>query len=273
MILMRVLFLGDTVGQSGREAVISFINGFKAEKHVDCIIVNAENIAHGFGIRANISNKLLESGVDVITMGNHTFDQKDDIQLFDQEKRLVRPANYPKGTPGHGFYIHETADGKKIMVVNLIGRVFMEQNDDPFQCMDMLLKTYKLGTTVDAIFVDFHAEATAEKVAFARFFDGRVTAIVGTHTHVPTADAQILNNGTGYLSDAGMCGDYNSVIGMEEENSILRFTSKVHMYARLTPASGSATVCGVVVDIGESGKCTNISTIRSGGFLREQKSC
>ena len=268
---MRILFLGDTIGQSGRDAVISFVKYFKFKKRIDCVIVNAENIAHGFGIRANICAKLFEAGVDVITMGNHTFDQKEDVALFDRETNLIRPANYPRGTPGHGFCVFDISNGQKILVVNLIGRVFMEQNDDPFQCMTEILQNYQLRSNIDAIFVDFHAEATAEKLSFARFFDGKVTAVIGTHTHVPTADAQITQNGTGYLTDAGMCGDYNSVIGMEAEASILRFTQKIHMYARLSPALGEATVCGAVLDIDCNGKCTNISTIRHGGFLKEQK--
>lgn len=272
---MRIAFFGDVVGKSGREAVISYIKENKSKKGFDFIIVNAENAAHGFGINQNICDQLFYVGVDVITLGNHTFDQKDDLQLFDREKRLIRPLNYPKGTPGKGFVIVEMPFSKrKIMVVNLIGRLFLEANDDPFSVMDEFLNEYKLGANVDAIFVDFHAEATAEKVALARYLDGRISGFVGTHTHVPTADLQILPKGTGYLSDCGMCGDYDSCIGMKPESSIMRFTSKVHAYAKMVPAEKEATICGVVMDLCDAtGLCANLQTIRVGGCLKEQKDC
>lgn len=272
---MRLAFFGDIVGKSGREGVIDYIKNNKVQKGFDFIIVNGENAAHGFGITQNICDQLFYVGVDVITLGNHTFDQKDDLQLFDREKRLIRPLNYPKGTPGKGFVIVEMPFSKrKIMVVNLIGRLFLEANDDPFFVMNEFLNDYKLGVNVDAIFVDFHAEATAEKVALARYLDGRISGFVGTHTHAPTADLQILPKGTGYLSDCGMCGDYDSCIGMKDDSPILRFTSKIHAYAKMTPALKEATVCGVVMDLDDStGLCSNIQTIRVGGFLKEQKDC
>lgn len=272
---MRLAFFGDVVGKSGREAVINYIKNNKSQKGFDFIIVNGENAAHGFGITQNICDQLFYVGVDVITLGNHTFDQKDDLQLFDREKRLIRPMNYPKGTPGRGFVIIEMPFSKrKIMVVNLIGRLFLEANDDPFFVMNEFLNDYKLGVNIDAIFVDFHAEATAEKVALAHYLDGKISGLVGTHTHVPTADLQILRNGTGYLSDCGMCGDYDSCIGMESEAPIMRFTSKIHAFAKMTPALKEATVCGVVMDLDDStGLCSKIQTIRIGGFLKEQKDC
>lgn len=272
---MRLAFFGDIVGRSGREAVIEYIKNNKASKGFDFIVVNGENAAHGFGINQSICDQLFYVGVDVITMGNHTFDQKDDLQLFEREKRLIRPLNYPKGTPGKGFVITEMPFSKrKVMVVNLIGRLFLEANDDPFFVMDEFLKDYRLGVNVDAIFVDFHAEATAEKVALARYLDGRISALVGTHTHVPTADLSILRNGTGYLSDCGMCGDYDSCIGMDEKSPILRFTSKIHSNARMVPAMKEATVCAVVMDLDDAtGLCLDLQTIRVGGFLKEQKDC
>lgn len=272
---MRLAFFGDVVGKSGREAVINYIKNNKSQKGFDFIIVNGENAAHGFGITQNICDQLFYVGVDVITLGNHTFDQKDDLQLFDREKRLIRPMNYPKGTPGRGFVIIEMPFSKrKIMVVNLIGRLFLEANDDPFFVMNEFLNDYKLGVNVDAIFVDFHAEATAEKVALTHYLDGKISGLVGTHTHVPTADLQILRNGTGYLSDCGMCGDYDSCIGMESGAPIMRFTSKIHAFAKMTPALKEATVCGVVMDLDDStGLCSKIQTIRIGGFLKEQKDC
>lgn len=272
---MRLAFFGDVVGKSGREAVINYIKNNKSQKGFDFIIVNGENAAHGFGITQNICDQLFYVGVDVITLGNHTFDQKDDLQLFDREKRLIRPMNYPKGTPGRGFVIIEMPFSKrKIMVVNLIGRLFLEANDDPFFVMNEFLNDYKLGVNVDAIFVDFHAEATAEKVALAHYLDGKISGLIGTHTHVPTADLQILRNGTGYLSDCGMCGDYDSCIGMESGAPIMRFTSKIHSFAKMTPALKESTVCGVVMDLDDStGLCSKIQTIRIGGFLKEQKDC
>lgn len=272
---MRIAFFGDVVGKSGREAVIEYIKNNISKKGFDFIIVNGENAAHGFGITQNICDQLFYVGVDVITLGNHTFDQKDDLQLFDREKRLIRPLNYPKGTPGKGFVIIEMPFSKrKVMVINLIGRLFLEPNDDPFFVMNEFLSDYKLGVNIDAIFVDFHAEATAEKVALARYLDGRISGFVGTHTHVPTADLQILPKGTGYLSDCGMCGDYDSCIGMKDDAPILRFTSKIHAYAKMTPAIKEATVCGVVMDLDDStGLCSKLQTIRVGGFLKEQKDC
>lgn len=272
---MRLAFFGDVVGRSGRNAVIDYIKNNKSKNGFDFIVVNAENAVHGFGINQNVCDQLFNVGVDVITLGNHTFDQKDDLQLFNRVKNLVRPMNYTKGTPGRGFTIVEMPFSKrKIMVINLIGRLFLEANDDPFFVVNEFLNQYKLGVTVDAIFIDFHAEATAEKVALARYLDGRISGLVGTHTHVPTADAQILQNGTGYLSDCGMCGDYNSCIGMHDEAPIKRFTSRVHAYARMTPATNEATVCGVVMDLDDtSGLCSKIQTIRIGGFLKEQKDC
>ena len=196
------------------------------------------------------------------------------MQLYDRESRLLRPLNYPKDTPGHGYSIVELPfSGKKIVVINLIGRLFMEHNDDPFIIADEFLKKYKLGINADAIFIDFHAEATSEKTALARYLDGRISGIVGTHTHVPTADLQILPKGTGYLSDCGMCGDYDSVIGMDETAPIKRFTQKINAFARMSPAVNEATVCGVVLDIDEKGRCSEIQTIRIGGCLKEQKDC
>ena len=272
---MRLAFFGDIVGRSGREALIDYIKNNKSKNGFDFIVVNGENAAHGFGITQSICDQLFNVGVDVITLGNHTFDQKDDLQLFDRVKNLIRPMNYTKGTPGRGFTIVEMPFSKrKIMVINLIGRLFLESNDDPFFVINEFLNQYKLGVNIDAIFVDFHAEATAEKVALARYIDGRISGLVGTHTHVPTSDAQILPKGTGYLSDCGMCGDYNSCIGMNDEAPIKRFISKVNAYARMTPATNEATVCGVVMDLDDStGLCSKIQTIRVGGFLKEQKDC
>ena len=270
---MRLAFFGDIVGKSGREALLAYIKSNRSSYGFDCIVVNGENAAHGFGITQKICDILFDAGVDVITLGNHTYDKKDDLQLFDRNKNLVRPLNYIPGSPGHGYTIVEMPYSKrKILVVNLIGQLFLDNDDHPFFTMDDLLQKYKLKSNVDFIFVDFHAEATAEKVALARYLDGRISGLVGTHTHIPTADAQILPKGTGYLTDAGMCGDYNSCIGMDDKSPIKRFTSKIDSFARMVPAVSEATVCGVVLDLDdETGLCSNISTIRVGGILKEQK--
>lgn len=272
---MRVAFFGDIVGRSGRDALADYLKNNKSKNGFDFIIANGENAAHGFGITQKICDQLFGIGIDVITLGNHTFDQKDDLQMFDRNKNLIRPLNYMKGTPGHGFAVVEMPFSKrKVMVINLIGRLFMEHNDDPFQVANEFLDQYRLGSNVDFIIVDFHAEATAEKVALARYLDGRISGLIGTHTHIPTGDAQILKNGTGYLSDSGMCGDYDSCIGMQDASPIKRFISKVDAYARMTPALNEATVCGVVMDLDDqTGLCHKIQTIRIGGFLKEQKDC
>ncbi|MDR0695679.1 MAG: TIGR00282 family metallophosphoesterase [Holosporales bacterium] len=262
---MRLAFFGDVVGRSGRVALVDFLRNSRSQNSYDLVIVNGENAAHGFGITQKICEQLFEAGVNAITMGNHTFDQKTDLQIFDSEERLVRPLNYPAGTPGHGSICLDVPFlGKKVLVINLIGRLFMELNDDPFASMSEVVSKYRLGSNVDAIFVDFHGEATAEKIAFARYFDGKISAIVGTHTHVPTADARILNGGTGFLTDCGMCGDYDSCIGMEDDAPIKRFISKVNAYARFSPAQNEATVCGVIIDIGDDGLCVKIEQVIGG---------
>ena len=268
---VKVACFGDVCGEVGRSALIEYL---KLNRHLfDFVVVNGENSAHGFGITQKIYDQFINGGVDVVTLGNHSFDQKSDLQIFDSNPNLVRPLNYPKGTIGHGYTI-VNRNGLNIMVINLIGRLFMEYNDDPFYVINEFLNINKLGVKVDAIFIDFHAEASSEKIAMAHYLDGRISGLFGTHTHVPTADAQILANGTGYISDCGMCGAYNSVIGMEVNSPILRFTSKINAHVKFSPSTNkdSACTCGVVFEINRNGKCINISSIRSGGnFLKEQK--
>lgn len=269
---MKIACFGDICGEIGRKVLCQYLSEHKTM--FDFVIANGENSAHGFGITQRICDQLFRVGVNVITLGNHTFDLHNDLQMFDRNNNLIRPLNYPKNTPGHGYVICELQNGKKIMVINLIGRVFMESNDDPFSVIDEFLKINKLNLTVDVIIVDFHAETSAEKKSMGYFLDGRVSCLYGTHTHVPTADAQILPNGTGFLTDCGMCGDYNSVIGMDATAPILRFTEKINAHARMTPATDleSASACGVVFTVGNDGKCLDICTIRFGGnFLREQQ--
>lgn len=260
---IKVACFGDVCGEVGRNVLTNYL---KINKHLfDFIIVNGENSAHGFGITQKIYNRFISEGVDVVTLGNHSFDQKSDLQMFDSNPNLIRPLNYPKGTIGHGYTI-VNRNGLNIMVINLIGRLFMEYNDDPFYTINEFLNINKLGLKADAIFIDFHAEASSEKIAMAHYLDGRISGIFGTHTHVPTADAQILANGTGFISDCGMCGDYNSVIGMDSKAPILRFTSKINAHIKLNPANNvnSACVCGVVFEVDRNGKCINIQTIRHG---------
>ena len=268
---LKVACFGDVCGEVGRTVLIEYL---RINKHLfDFIIVNGENSAHGFGITQKIYDQFISEGVDVVTLGNHSFNQKNDLQMFDRNPNLIRPLNYPKGTIGHGYTI-VNRNGLNVMVINLIGRLFMEYNDDPFYTINELLSINKLGVSADAIFIDFHAEASSEKVAMAHYLDGRISGLFGTHTHIPTSDAQILANGTGYISDCGMCGDYDSVIGMEASSPVLRFTSKINAHAKLTPASNrnSACACGVVFEINRNGRCININPIRFGGnFLVDRK--
>lgn len=268
---LKVACFGDVCGEIGRNVLIEYLNN---NKHLfDFIIVNGENSAHGFGITQKIYDQFIEAGVDVVTLGNHSFDQKNDLQIFDRNPNLIRPLNYPKGTIGHGYTV-VNRKGLNIMVINLIGRTFMEYNDDPFYTINEFLNINKLGVKIDAIFIDFHAEVSSEKLAMAHYLDGRISGLFGTHTHVPTADAQILANGTGFISDCGMCGDYKSVIGMDITAPIMRFTSKINAHAKFIPANdkNSAYACGVVFEINRNGKCVNITPIRSGGeYLKEQK--
>jgi metallophosphoesterase (TIGR00282 family) len=268
---MRILFFGDIMGRSGRDGLAKHLPALKAQLKPDVIIVNGENAAAGFGISAKIAQDFYSLGVDCITTGNHVWDQKELIGSIDQDPRLLRPINYPDGTPGRGFYLHTLGGGRKILIANAMGRVFMEPLlDDPFAASEKLLAQHRLGHSVQAIFIDFHGETTSEKMAFAHVFDGRVSAIVGTHTHVPTADDQILPKGTAYISDVGMCGDYDSVIGVKKELSIWKFTRKIPG-ERMAPAEGEATVCGVFVTTDDAtGRATDIQPFRTGGRLRQQ---
>ncbi|MDC0073681.1 TIGR00282 family metallophosphoesterase [Alphaproteobacteria bacterium] len=264
---MRILFLGDIVGRSGREAVISSIPMYRKKLDINFVIVNGENSAGGFGITSEICNQFFESGVDVITGGNHSWDQQEIIKYIDKEPRLLRPINHHRSAPGRGESIYTTSEGKKVMVINALGQVFMNSINSPFEAIDNALKSVLLGSTVDAIFIDFHAEATSEKMAMGHFLDGRVSAVIGSHQQIPTADGRIFRNGTAYQTDAGMCGDYESIIGMEKNVPLSRFLGKVNKM-KMTPALGDATICGVVIDIDDySGLAKNIYSIRQGGCL------
>ncbi|HEU0117323.1 MAG TPA: TIGR00282 family metallophosphoesterase [Alphaproteobacteria bacterium] len=268
---MRILFFGDIVGRTGRDGLAKHLPNLKAKLKPDVVIVNGENAAGGFGITEKIAQDFYALGVDCLTTGNHVWDQRELISNIQNDPRLVRPLNYPEGTPGKGFYLHALPNGKKILIVNVMGKLFMEPSlDDPFAVTEKFLAQYKLGASVAAIFLDFHAETTSEKMAFAHNFDGRVSAVVGTHTHVPTADDQVLPKGTAFQSDIGMCGDYDSVIGMKKELSLWKFLRKIPG-ERMVPAEGEATVCGtLIVTDDATGLAKSIDAVRIGGRLKEQ---
>ena len=265
---MRLLFLGDMVGRTGRTTVFEELPSLVKNLETDFVIVNGENSAGGFGITEDIFNKTLEAGADVVTTGNHVWDQKEALHVAAREERFLRPANYPAGTPGRGANIYEARNGARVMVMNIMGRAFVHPElDDPFACVERILEDVELGKTADVVFIDFHAEATAEKQCFAHFVDSRVSAVIGTHTHVPTADHQILEGGTAYMSDAGMCGDYNSSLGMDKEEPINRFVTKVPR-ERMEPATGPATLCGVGIEIDDAtGLALAIEPLRIGPHL------
>jgi len=265
---MRILFLGDVVGKSGCLAVTKNLPEQIKKKKIDFVIVNGENAAdQGFGITEKITNDLISAGVDVITTGNHVWDQKETINFIDKENRLLRPENLIQSSPGKGFQIFESKNNFKVGVLNLMGNVFMKKCDDVFQAVEKFIKNKKLKEDYDFLVVDFHGEITSEKMAIGHFFDGKATLVVGTHTHVPTNDARILENGTAYQTDSGMCGDYNSVIGMDKNNSLNKFLNKD--YQKHFPATGIASLCGVIVDANEkNGLAKNIENFIYGGDLK-----
>ena len=234
---MKILVCGDIVGRSGREVIENFLPELVSENDINFVIVNGENSASGFGITKKICEQLFDLGVDVITSGNHIWDQKEIIFFIENEKRLIRPCNYPKQTPGRGFGVYKTKDGNLISVINVMCRLFMDNIDDPFRKLDDVIEQIKMEHGKHTIIVDVHGESTSEKMAIGHYLDGKVTAILGTHTHVPTADLQILKKGTFYQTDLGMCGDYDSVIGMKKEECIQKFTKKF-IKTRLEPANG-----------------------------------
>jgi 2',3'-cyclic-nucleotide 2'-phosphodiesterase len=264
---MRFLFLGDVVGRAGRKAIVETLPGLRKRYALDFVVVNGENAAGGFGITEAIVGELLDAGADAITLGNHAFDQKDTLVYIERQPRLIRPLNFPKGTPGRGTGLFTAKNGAEVLVINALGRTFMTEMDCPFRAIDNEISACALKTGADAIFIDFHAEATSEKQALGYFVDGRVSCVAGTHTHTPTADDRILPQGTAYLSDAGMCGDYNSVLGMDFEEPINRFLTKIPR-GRFEPSMGPATVCGLAVEIDDkTGLAVRLKTLRLGGAL------
>jgi 2',3'-cyclic-nucleotide 2'-phosphodiesterase len=267
---MRLLFIGDIVGRAGRAALFENLPKLRLAWGLDFVIVNGENAAGGFGITEAICADILAAGADCVTLGNHAFDQREALVFIARQRRLIRPLNYPRGTPGGGANLIATTTGAQVLVINLMGRVFMDAMDDPFAAIAREVSACPLGVGCDALVVDFHAEASSEKQAFAHFVDGRVSLVVGTHTHVPTADHQILPNGTAFVTDAGMTGDYDSVIGMEKEEPVRRFTTKLPAM-RFEPASGAATLCGIAVELDAKGLAAKIAPVRIGGRLSQAR--
>ncbi|HXT78274.1 MAG TPA: TIGR00282 family metallophosphoesterase [Acetobacteraceae bacterium] len=264
---MRILFLGDLVGRSGREAAGAALPGLRAKLRADLTVVNAENASHGFGLAPEMAKALFEAGADVLTLGNHAWDRKEIIPYIAETPRLIRALNYPPGTPGGGSVVVEVPGGRRALVLQAMGRLFMDPLDCPFRGTADLLARHRLGGTVQAIVADFHAEASSEKMAYAHVFDGQMSLVIGTHTHCPSADAQVLPGGTAFQSDAGMCGDYDSVIGMAKSGAALRFWRKMPG-EKLGPAEGEATVCGVFVETDDTtGLARRIEPIRLGGRL------
>ncbi len=264
---MNILFLGDLVGRAGRDAAAAALPELRRSLQIDLAVVNAENASHGFGLAPEMARALLAAGADVITLGNHAWDRKELIPAIGDMPRVIRPINFPPGTPGAGSVIVEVSGGRRALVLNAMGRLFMDPLDCPFRATADLLTRYRVGGTVSAIVCDFHAEATSEKMAYAHCFDSQLSFVVGTHTHVPTADCQVLPGGTAFQADAGMCGDYDSVIGMQKEGSAARFWRKMPG-ERLAPAEGEATVCGTFVQTDDAtGLALRIEPVRVGGRL------
>lgn len=269
---MRIAFFGDVVGRSGRHGLSDHLPALRRRLGLDFVIVNAENAANGFGITERTAGELFDAGADCLTLGNHSWDQKEALTYIVREPRLLRPANYPRlsDAPGRGAWLYETQSGRRVLVVSVLGRVHMDSIDDPFSAADRELEQAPLGLVADAVVVDIHAEATSEKMAMGHFCDGRASLVVGTHTHVPTADAQILPGGTAYQTDAGACADYDSVIGNDKEEPLRRFTTRISQ-SRYKPAEGPATVCGVFVETDpRSGLARRVEPIRVGGRLSQQ---
>ncbi|MEM9223681.1 MAG: TIGR00282 family metallophosphoesterase [Pseudomonadota bacterium] len=266
---MRLIFLGDVVGPAGRQALSTHLPRLIERFAVDFAVVNGENAAGGFGITESIAQEFLDAGADCITTGNHVWDQREALVFIERQPRLLRPINYPAGTPGSGATMLTARNGARVFVANVMGRTFMDALDDPVRTLETALEVHRLGSEVDAAIVDVHAEATSEKQVFGHLLDGRVSLVTGTHTHVPTADHRVLEHGTAFITDAGMCGAFGGVIGMDKDEPIRRVVERVPG-RRIGPANGPGTVCGVAVDTDDSTGLANwIAPIRCGGDLEE----
>ncbi|WP_372574261.1 TIGR00282 family metallophosphoesterase [Ruegeria jejuensis] len=267
---MKTLFLGDVMGRAGRAAVQTHLPRLREEWKLDFVVVNGENASNGMGLTGDHAKLLLEAGADCVTLGDHAFDQRDMQQFIEREPRVIRPLNFAKSAPGRGYRLFDAPGGRKVLVAQVLGQVFMKRPfDDPFSAIEPVLKSHPRGGLAQAVIVDMHCEATSEKMAMGHFCDGRASLVVGTHTHIPTADAQVLPGGTGYLSDAGMCGDYDSVIGMEKTEPMRRFLTGMPK-ARFTPATGEATLSGIYLESEDrSGAAQKVRMVRIGGCLEQ----
>ena len=265
---MRILFLGDVMGRSGRAALAAELPALRARLGADFVVVNGENATSGAGLSADHAGKLFEAGADCVTLGDHAFDRPEMLQHIEGEGRIIRPLNYARTAPGRGARIFEVPGGRKVLVLQALGQVFMKRPfDDPFSAVDRVLSAHPRGGAVQAALVDMHCEATSEKMAMGHFCDGRASVVVGTHTHVPTADCQILPGGTAFLTDAGMCGDYLSVIGMDKTEPMRRFVTGMGK-GRFEPAGGQATLCGLFVETDDgTGAAIRAAPVRVGGRL------
>ncbi len=267
---MRILFLGDVMGRAGRAAISEHLPRLRADWLLDFVVVNGENATSGMGLSGDHAKALLAAGADCLTLGDHAFDQKDMLQFIENEPRIIRPLNFAKNAPGKGYRLFTAPGGRKVLVLQVLGQVFMKRAfDDPFSAVETVLKSHPRGGLAHAVIVDVHCEATSEKMAMGHYCDGRASLVVGTHTHVPTADAMVLPGGTGYLSDAGMCGDYNSVIGMDKAEPMRRFITGMPK-ARFTPAAGEATLSGIFVETdNRTGAAQSVQMVRVGGRLEQ----
>ncbi|PCD77482.1 TIGR00282 family metallophosphoesterase [Pseudothioclava arenosa] len=266
---MKILFLGDVMGRAGRAAVAERLPGLREAWKLDFVVVNGENASNGMGLTGEHAKLLLDAGADVVTLGDHAFDQKDMLRFIETEPRVIRPLNFAKDAPGKGARLFEDRRGRKVLVAQVLGQVFMKRPfDDPFSAVDQVLRAHPLGGLAQAVVLDMHCEATSEKNAMGHWCDGRASMVVGTHTHVPTGDAQILEGGTAYLTDAGMCGDYNSIIGMEKGEPMRRFITGMAR-DRFTPANGEATLSGFYIETDDrTGRATRALPVRVGGRLQ-----
>lgn len=266
---MRLLFLGDVVGRAGRDAISERLPGLIARYGLDVVVVNGENASHGRGLTEPHYNELRAAGADAVTLGDHAFDQRDTLTYIVRERALIRPINLPSSAPGRGATLIEGRNGTRVLVIAALGRVFMDPIDDPFRAVEAAIAACPLGEQADAIVVDFHAEATSEIQAMGYFLDGRATLVVGTHTHIPTSDHRVLKGGTALMADAGMCGDYDSIIGVEPDEPLNRFLTGIAMN-RFEPAEGEATLCGILVEADPgTGLAVRAEPLRIGGVLAQ----
>jgi hypothetical protein len=266
---MRILFVGDVVGRSGRAVVNERLPGLIKDWKLDLVVVNGENAAGGFGITETIYNEMIDAGADAVTLGNHAWDQREALVFIERAPRLVRPLNYPKGTPGRGAALVDSKNGKRALVINAMGRIFMDPLDDPFAAVERELSACALKSDADAIILDMHCEATSEKQSMAYFVDGRVSLVVGTHTHAPTADHRILPGRTAFVSDVGMTGDFESCIGMNKDEPLNRFLRKLPG-SKFEPANGPATLCAIAVETDDgTGLAVKVGAVRLGGILEQ----